>query len=125
MNVSTKSRSYFHTMFRYTYMYICICADTYVCVRLLGNRGWRELKGETEKEKTGWEERERSNGDGSSNQCREMEHERNGASEEARPGENLLHLWHGTRWTMKKKRERKSDRERKREGEVMVGSVSC
>lgn len=96
-----------------TYTYVHTNAHT--CVRLLGNRDRRGQEGETEKEGTGGGERERSNGDGSSNQCREMEYERNGASEEARPGENLLHLWHGTWWTMKKEREREKERASERE----------
>lgn len=79
----------------------------------------KERDGERRKSRV--REGERSNSDGSSNQCREMKHERNGASEEVRSEENLLHLWHGTRWTMKKER----DEKRQREGEVMAGSVSC
>jgi len=59
-----------------------------------------------------------------------MEHERNGASEEARLAENLLHLWHGTlALDDEKTRERERERERvegPRDGRgVMVGSVSC
>lgn len=76
---------YIHAHQRTTYVSDSLAIETGedTMVRRRKRRRARENEREIEIDRVE-RERERGNGDGSSNQCREMEHERNGAKEKAR-----------------------------------------